>query len=72
VPLDSAQNPFLWWLKHKGRFPTLAYLARANLNIHGNQIEIEKVFSIANILTNLCQCHLGAKNLDLLVLLIKN
>lgn len=30
------------------------------------------MFSIARILTSLCRCHLGAKNLDLLILLIKN
>ncbi len=41
------------------------------LGILGSQIEVEKVFSIARILTSLHWCRLGAKNLDLLVLLIK-
>jgi hypothetical protein len=47
VPLDSTQNPFLWWSKHKGQLPTLVYVARTISNIHGNQVEIERVFSIA-------------------------
>jgi hypothetical protein len=47
VPLDSTQNPFLWWSKHERPFPTLACLAKAILNIHVNQIEMERVFSIA-------------------------
>jgi hypothetical protein len=37
-----------------------------------SQIETKRVFSITSILTSLCHCHLGPKNLDFLVLLIKN
>jgi D-lyxose ketol-isomerase len=33
---------------------------------------MERVFSTGGILTNLCQFWIGAKNLDVLVLLIKN
>ncbi len=33
---------------------------------------MKRVFSIVVILTNFHRCQLGAKNLDLLVLLIKN
>jgi hypothetical protein len=42
------------------------------LGIPGSQIEIERVFSITCILTCLWCYHRGSKNLDLLVLLIKN
>ncbi len=42
------------------------------LGIPGSQIEIEIVFSIGDILTCVWCYHHGSKNLDLLVLLIKN
>ena len=42
------------------------------LGIVGSQIKIERVFSIAGILTALRCCRLGSKNLDQLVLLVKN
>jgi hypothetical protein len=50
----------------------VAFLARAILGIPSNHIGIECVFSIARIVTCLCQCHLVAKNLDLLISLNKN
>jgi len=42
------------------------------LDILGSQIGVEKVFSIASILTSIWCYHYGSKNLDLWVLLIKN
>ncbi len=42
------------------------------LGILGSQIEIEKVFFIVDNLTSLRHCKFGPKNLDLLILLIKN
>ncbi len=56
----------------KDNFPTYAHLTRIILSIPRNQIETKNFFSIVGILTNLCWCWLGAKNLDLVVLLIKN
>ncbi len=53
-------------------FPTVAYLARGILGKLGSQIETKRIFSIAGILTCLCCYRLGPKNLDFLVLLIKN
>ncbi len=41
------------------------------LIIPSSQIEIERVFFIKWILIGLCQCWLGVKNLDILVLIIK-
>ncbi len=72
MPLEEAENPFFCGQSMKDNFPTYAYLTRIILSIHGNQIETDKVFSVVGIFTNLCWCRLGAKNLDLLVLLIKN
>ena len=72
MPAKSAEKPLEWWKLHEGQFPTVGYLARQILGIVGSQIEIERVFSIAGILTALCRCRLGSKNLDQLVLLVKN
>ncbi len=72
MPLAEAEDLFLWWSKHEKQFPTFAYLARAIISILGRQIIIERVFSIAGIFTSLHHCKFGLKNLDLLVLLIKN
>jgi hypothetical protein len=47
-------------------------LARTILGIPSSHIEIERIYFIASILINLSHCHLDLKNLDLLVLLIKN
>ncbi len=48
------------------------YIQLEQLGILGSQIEVEKVFSIVRIPTCLHWYRLSAKNLDLLVLLIKN
>ena len=72
VPGKSAENPLHWWKAHESQFPTVAFLARQVLGIVGSQIETERVFSIAGVLTALRRCRLGSKNLDQLVLLVKN
>jgi len=54
VPLEEAKDTFLWWSKHEGQFMIVEYLARAILDIFGNPIEIERVFSSVGILTSLC------------------
>ncbi len=53
-------------------FPIVAYLARGILGKLGSQIETKKIISIVGILTSLCHCRLGPKDLDFLVFLIKN
>jgi hypothetical protein len=72
LPLEEGEDPFLWWSKHEGQFLIVAYLARAILGILGSQIEIERIFSIVDILIGLHCGQLGPYNLDLLVPLIKN
>jgi hypothetical protein len=47
-----------WWAKHEFLFPTMAFLVRQILGIVGSQIEIERIFSLVGILTNLKRCHL--------------
>ncbi len=66
------KTPFFGGQSMKDKFSTNAYLTRTILGIPRNQIKTKRVFSIVGILIGLCWCWLGAKNLDLLVLLIKN
>jgi len=40
-----------WWQKHETMFPTVGFLARQILGIVGSQIEIERIFSLAQVLT---------------------
>ncbi len=42
-----------WWQKHETMFPIVGFLARQILGIVGSQIEIERIFSLVGILTNL-------------------
>ncbi len=72
VFLEEVEGLLFWWSKHKGQFSTVAYVARTILGIPSSHIVIERTYFIAHILINLCHCHLDLKNLDLLVLLIKN
>ncbi len=60
------------WSKHELQLSTFFKLAKVILGILGNQIEVERVLSIASILTGLLCYHCGSKNPNLLVLLIKN
>ena len=58
--------PLLWWKEHESRYQTVAFVARHFLGIPCNQIECERIFSIAGILTSLRRCGLGIKNLNAL------
>lgn len=64
--------PLMWWKEQESRFPTVAYVARQFLGIPGSQIECERIFSIAGILTALRRSRLGTENLDALVMIQKN
>jgi hypothetical protein len=53
-------------------FPCEGFLARQYLGIPGSQIEIERIFSVASILTNLRCSRLGLENLNNLIMIYKN
>ncbi len=55
--------PFEWWGKHEAMFSIIGFLAHQIFRIIGSQIEIERIFSLANILTNLMRYCLQSKNL---------
>jgi hypothetical protein len=50
--------PLEWSMEHKSLFPIVVFLAHKILGIVGSQIEIERIFSLVGILTNLKRCHL--------------
>jgi hypothetical protein len=58
VDVKDIKCPLEWWAKHKSLFPTMAFLVFHILGIVGSQMEIERTFSLARILTNLWRCRL--------------
>jgi hypothetical protein len=50
----------------------LVFFSKQILRIIGSQIEIEKIFSLILILTNLKKCHLQLENLENLISVSKN
>jgi hypothetical protein len=58
VDVKDIECPLEWWAKQDSLFPTVAFLAYQILGIVGSQIEIERIFSLAGIFTNLMTCHL--------------
>jgi hypothetical protein len=64
--------PLMWWKEQESRFPAVSYAARQFLGIPGSQIDCERIFSIAGILTALRHSRLGITNLDTLVMIKKN
>jgi hypothetical protein len=45
--------PLVWREKHESLFPRVEFLARQIIGILRSQIEIERIFSLVGILTNL-------------------
>ena len=68
----EAEEPLTWWKLNASRFPSVSFLARQILAIPGSQIETERIFSIAGVLTSLRHCRLGLNNLDSLIMINKN
>jgi hypothetical protein len=52
-------------------FPTVGFLTRQILGVVGFQIEIERIFSLDGMLTNLRRCHLQTENLEKLIFVNK-
>jgi hypothetical protein len=53
-------------------FPIFAFLAHQILGIVESQIEIERIFSLVDIFTNLRRCHVQTNNLERLIFMSKN
>jgi hypothetical protein len=72
VDVKEIKCPLQWWEKHEAMFQTIGFLVRQILGIVGSQIDIEKIFSLVEILTNLRRCHLQLENLENLFFVNKN
>jgi hypothetical protein len=57
----------VWWEKHESLFLRVEFLARQIIGILGSQIEIEHIFSLVGILTNLRRYCLQCDNLKKLI-----
>ncbi len=55
--------PLQWWGKHEAMFLIVGFLACQVLGIIRSQIEIERIYFLTNILTNLRRWHLQSKKL---------
>ena len=69
---DMQVSPLSWWAKHATIYPSLAELARIVLGIPGSQIECERVFSLAGLLTSQLRNRMSPENLDSIVFVSKN
>ncbi len=70
-PLE-AENPLLWWATHETPFLNVSFVAHQVLGIVEYQIETERIFIIASVITSLCRSKLGNENLQHLVMITKN
>ncbi len=72
VDSKNIKHLFQWWAKHEAMFLNVGFLTWQILKIIGSQIEIEKIFSLAWIFTNLRKCCLRSENLERLIFVNKN
>ncbi len=56
MDVKDIKCPLEWWRKHEAMFPTVRFLGQQILGIVVSQIEIEMIFYLAEILTNLRRC----------------
>jgi len=72
VDVNEIKHLFQWWKKHESMFLVMNFLARQILSIVSKQIEIEIIFSLIGILTNLRRCCLQSNFLEKLMFVNKN
>jgi hypothetical protein len=61
-----------WWRGHNPDFPLVAELARIVLAVLASQIECERVFSAAGLITQNLRNRMGVENMSVQVFLVKN
>jgi hypothetical protein len=61
--LVACEDPLARWYNQKRQFLNVAVLAKQIFGIPRSQIEIEKMFSLAKVLTSLQPHHLQMENL---------
>ncbi len=72
MDVKDIKCPLEWWAKLESMFPTMASFTHQILGNIGFQTEIERVFSLARILTNLKRCFLQSNNFNKLIFVNKN
>jgi hypothetical protein len=50
---EECKDPLAWWRAHEVHYSYVGFVAQQILGIVGSQIEVQRVFSIVNICTNL-------------------
>ncbi len=63
---------FKWCEEYEIMFPTIGFLVHKISRIVGSKIEMEMIFSLARILTNLRRFHLQLDNLEKFIFVNKN
>ncbi len=61
-----------WWAKHEAMFHVVSFLVRQILRIARSQIEIQKIFPLIGIHTNLKRCRLQSKKFKKIYICEKN
>lgn len=64
--------PLKWWKEHHRQFPHVSKLARIILSIVPSQIENERIFSIAGVITTVKRNRLGTDKLNDIIYINKN
>ncbi|KAG0556897.1 hypothetical protein KC19_11G087000 [Ceratodon purpureus] len=68
----ECENPLAWWKDREVQFPNVGFLARQILGIVGTQVETERIFSVAGLITAVRRRHIGPDNLNKLVMIREN
>ena len=61
---DNDQTVLDWWRGHMSDFPLVAELARMVLDVPASQIECERVFSAAGLITQHLRNRMGVENMS--------
>ncbi len=69
---EEAKNPSEWWKMHEVQFSYVGFVSWQKNLIVGSQIEVEKVFSVASICTNLQCFQLGIEKFEMPINIYKN
>ena len=70
--IKRTTKPLTWWKNNEKRFPKLAKVARALLNIPATSIPSERIYSVAGLIVTKLRSSLKPENVDSLIFLNKN
>ena len=71
-PFADMSSPLTWWAQHCHAYPLLAELARIVLGCPGSQIECERIFSLAWLLTAALRNRMSSERLSSVVIISKS